>query len=118
MIDKISDEEFKAKIDALDLLKQERTDLSEYMEDLITIYKLDPKLFTPEIWFDLINTPKIGQIDNDSRLGIIELRDDFRKKHNSKVGKLQKLNKEIFFNQLDIVLEKIRSFQEELGPEE
>ena len=81
------------------------------------VYKIDPGLFTPEIWFDLINIPKI-ESDNDSKLGILALRDKLREAHNAEVRKLKDLNEAIFRNNIDVVLDKIKLLQENLGPEE
>lgn len=118
MIDENRKDDIQTKVESLDALMQERDELSEYMKELITIYKIDPSLFTPEIWFNLVNIPKSEQLDNDSMLGIMELRTKLRERHNSKVEKLRGLNKEIFFNNIDVILDKIKAFQKDLEPEE
>lgn len=117
MIDKCRENEHQIKVETLDDLLQKREELSEYLKDLITIYKIDPSIFTPEIWFDLVNLQKPTGPGNDSMLGILDLRAKFREEHNSEVEKLRDLNKEIFFNNIDLVLEKIKNFQDELDEE-
>jgi len=113
MTDEISDSDIQKKMIVLAALVQEQTELSEYMRDLIDIYKIDPKIFTPEIWFSLINASQSGQ-PNDTMLGIFELRSQFRQKHSDKVGKLKSLNDEIYLNKIDVALEKINLLQGKL----
>ena len=110
-------DEFEKKLKALSLLEKKRDEQIEYLKELVRIYEIDSKLFTPEIWFDLINHPK-DFISNDSKLGIMELRASFRDKHFSEAEKIQDLNQEIYVHHIDVILDKIKLFEKELDPEE
>lgn len=114
MIDKYRENNINDKLKALNDLLRQKQELSDYLVELIAIYKLDPALFTPEIWFDLVNLPKNAKPLDDSMLGILDLRAKFRKEHNYEVEKLKDLNQEIFLNNIDLALEKIKNFQDKL----
>ena len=98
----------------VEVLKQERQELSEHIKDLIRIYQIDKRLFTPEIWFNLINLPRFSELDDDSMLGIMDLRAKFRQEHKKEVEKLIELDKEIYSGDIDLALEKVRKLAKEL----
>ncbi len=106
-------EELKTKADALNGLMQEREDLSVYIKELTMIYKIDPSLFTPEIWLGLINVSE-AKSDSDSMLGILALRDKLRDEHSAEAEKLKRLNAQIFLNNIDLILDKIKLLQKDL----
>lgn len=116
MISKLEDE-YRFKVDALDNLQKQRDNLSAFIRELITVYKIDPSLFTPEIWFDLINIPK-SKSDSDSMMGILALRAVLRDEHSVESKKLEALNRKIFLNNIDVTLDKIKLLQKALGPKE
>lgn len=107
-------DKFQNKIDALDVLKQQKADISSYIKELVSIYRIDSSIFTPDIWFDLVNIQKVDLPGDDSRLGILELRSKLRDEHNIKIEKLQNINEEIFLNNIDIILDKIKLIQKKL----
>ena len=98
------------KVNNLDNLTQEKYKLSKYIKDLITIYKIDSRIFTPDIWFDLTNITK-SKYENDCYLGIFNLREKFRNEHNINVEKLKKIDQEIYVNNIDVLLAKIDYIQ-------
>lgn len=112
MISKLEDD-FQIKIDTLNSLYKQRDNLSASIKELRAIYKIDSSFFTPEIWLNLINFSDYAHND-DSRVGILELRAKLRDEHNIEAQKLYEINQEIFINNIDITIDKIKLLQKRL----